>query len=119
MMFTFCERNGTMGVHPRLSRGVGRGRMASVEGRDRTETVVLVLFWVLPLLVVAGLLAHAGLVVIAVALLAVEALVGLAVLVARRRPSRPGTPRPWLVPAVMVGVLLALVAVTLLAAGVG
>ena len=91
-----------------------------MQARDRTETVVLVLFWVLPLLVVSGLLAYAGLVVIAVALLAVEATVGLAVLVARRRPERPArAPRPWLVPAAMAGVLLALVAFTLVAARVG
>ena len=90
-----------------------------MSGRDRTETVVLVLFWVLPLLVVSGLLASVGLVVIAIALLAVEAVVGLAVLVARRRPARPGKQRPWLVPAAMGGVLVALVAVTLLAARVG
>jgi hypothetical protein len=93
--------------------------MSSVSGRDRSETVVLVLFWVLPLLVVSGLLASVGLVVIAVALLAVEAVVGLSVLVARRRPERSAQHRPWLVPAAMGGVLLALVAVTLLAARVG
>ena len=91
-----------------------------MSGRDRTESVVLVLFWVLPLLVVSGLLASAGLVVIAVALLAVEAVVALAVLVARRRPARPErTTKPWLVPAAMGGVLLGLVAVTLVAARVG
>ena len=88
--------------------------------RDRTETVVLVLFWVLPLLVVSGLLASVGLVVIAVALLAVEALVALAVLLARRRPARPQrASRPWVVPVAMGAVLLGLVAVTLLAARVG
>lgn len=90
-----------------------------MQGRDRTETVVLVLFWVLPLLVVAGLLACVGLVVIAVALLGVEVVVGLAVLVARRRPERTAKPRPWLVPVVMVGVLVGLVGLTLLSARAG
>jgi hypothetical protein len=75
---------------------------------------------VLPLLVVSGLLAYVGLTVIAVALLAVEGVVALAVLVARCRPERPkGAPKPWLVPVTMAGVLLVLVALTLAAARVG
>ena len=94
--------------------------MSGVSERDRTETVVLVLFWVLPLLVVAGLLAAVGLVLIAGVLLAAEAVVAVAVLVVSRRPARPAraTP-PWVVPAAMVGVLLALVGVTLLAVRLG
>ena len=57
-----------------------------VEGkRDRTETVVLVVVWVLPLLGAAALLAAAGLWVLAGALLAVEAVVGLLVRAAVRR----------------------------------
>ena len=59
-----------------------------VEGkRDRTETVVLVVVWVLPLLGAAALLAAAGLWVLAGALLAVEAVVGLLVRAAVRRPD--------------------------------
>ena len=89
-------------------------------GRDRTETVVLLLVWVLPLLAAAGLLALAGLPLVAGALLAVEAVVALSVLVASRRPPRPARERPaWVVPAVMVGVLLALTGVTVVAARFG
>ena len=53
--------------------------------RDRTETVVLVVVWVLPLLAASALLAAAGLPVLAGALLAVEAVVALLVRAAVRR----------------------------------
>ena len=85
--------------------------------RDRADTVVLVVVWVLPLLAAATLLAAAGLPLIAGALLAVEAVVGLCVYAAQRRPSRPGRSAPaWVVPAAMVGVLLG---VTLVAVAFG
>lgn len=88
--------------------------------RDRADTVVLVVVWVLPLLAAAALLAAAGLPLIAAALLAIEVVVGLTVYAARRRPARPARPTPaWVVPAAMVGVLVALLGVTLLAAALG
>ncbi|MCW2681350.1 MAG: hypothetical protein JWM62_2751 [Frankiales bacterium] len=88
--------------------------------RDRADNVVLVVVWVLPLLGAAALLAAAGLPLIAGALLAVEVVVGLCVYVARRRPATPEQPTPaWVVPAAMAGVLVALLAVTLLAVAFG
>jgi hypothetical protein len=47
--------------------------------RDRADTVVLVVVWVLPLLGAAALLAAAGLPLLGGALLAVELVVGLCV----------------------------------------
>lgn len=78
--------------------------------RDRTDLVFLLMVWVLPLLVVAGLLAAAGLPQLAVALVAVEVAVAVIVAVVRRRPERTSGPsqRPWLVPLAMVLVLVAL-----------
>ena len=88
--------------------------------RDRADTVVLVVVWVLPLLAAAALLAAAGLPLIAGALLAVEVVVGLCVYAARSRPARPGRPTPaWVVPAAMAGVLVVLLGVTLLAVALG
>ena len=89
--------------------------------RDRSDVVVLVLFWTLPLLAAAALLVAAGLPQVAVALVVVEVLVGVGVAVAARRPdARPTQPaRPWVVPAVMVGVLVGLVGLTLLAVRLG
>ena len=67
--------------------------------------------YVLPVTVVSGLLALAGLGGLALALLGVEAVVAGLTLLVRRRPARPGTPsrRPWLVPLLMVGILVAIV----------
>jgi hypothetical protein len=77
---------------------------------DRSELVVLLVVWVLPLLLVAGLLAAAGLPQLAIALVAIEVAVAVVVAVARRRPARPTAPaqRPWLIPLAMVLVLVAL-----------
>ena len=88
--------------------------------RDRADTVVLLVVWVLPLLGAVALLAAAGLPLIAGALLAVEAVVAVCVYAARRRAARPSRPAPgWVVPAAMVGVLVALLGVTLVAASLG
>lgn len=88
--------------------------------RDRADTVVLVVVWVLPLLGAAALLVAAGLPLIAGSLLAIEAVVGLTVYAVRRRPAGPSRPAPgWVVPAAMGGVLVALLAVTLLAVALG
>ncbi len=77
--------------------------------RDRTETVVLVVVWVLPLLAASALLAAAGLPLLAGALLAVEAVVGLCVRAARRRPATAARTVPgWVVPVVMLGLLVAM-----------
>jgi hypothetical protein len=89
-------------------------------GRDRSDVVVLVVVWVLPLLAASALLALAGLPLIAGALLAVEAAVGLCVLLASRRPARPARePRPWAVPLAMLAVLVGLLGLTLLAVRLG
>ena len=91
-----------------------------MHARDRTETVVLLLVWVLPLLAASALLAAAGLPLVAGALLAVEVVVGLLALAATRRPDRAATPaRAWGVPAVMVAVVGGLVVLTVLIARFG
>ena len=88
--------------------------------RARSDTAVLVVVWVLPLLAAAGLLALAGLPLLAAALLAVEAVVALCVRAARRPERRARRPAPaWVVPVAMVGVLVALLALTLVAAALG
>ena len=91
----------------------------------RPLDLVAVLFaYVLPLgLVTVGLVA-VGLAGLAVALLVVEACLLTAVVIVRRRPARPPgvgapSPRPWLVPLVMVAVVGAVVAVAVLAAAAG
>ena len=94
---------------------------AAGEPRDRFDTILLLVVWVLPVLVAAGLLVAVDLVWFAAALVAIEALVGLTVAVVRRRPERPSSPsrHPWLVPAVLIGVLLAMLGGTLLITGLG
>jgi hypothetical protein len=88
--------------------------------RDRADTVVLVVVWVLPLLGAAALLAAAGLPLLGGALLAVELVVGLCVYAVRRRPGRPARPAPpWVVPAAMLGVVLAMLGIAALAARFG
>jgi hypothetical protein len=99
---------------PRLGGGKavpGPARQtARMPPRDRSELVVLLVVWVLPLLLVAGLLAAAGLPQLAVALVVIEVVVAGVVAIARRRPARPAAPaqRPWLIPLAMVLVLVAL-----------
>ena len=89
-------------------------------GRDRFETGVLLVVWVLPLLATAALLVWIGLAWLAGALLVIEVVAAGLVLLARRRPSREARPRPpWVVPVVMLGVLLALLGVTLVAVELG
>ena len=91
-----------------------------MSARDRSETVVLLVVWVVPLLAASALLAAAGLPLLGGALLAVEGLVGLCVWAARRRPARVARPTPpWLVPAVMLAVVAALAALSLVAASLG
>jgi len=91
-----------------------------VAERDRTEVVLVLVVWVLPLLALVGLLVAADLAVIAGALLAVEVLVAGAVVLARRLPaSEAGAGRGWLAPVGMVLVLVALVGVAIVAAQAG
>ena len=89
--------------------------------RPDTFTVGLVLLvYVLPLALVSGLLAAAGLPYVALALLVVEAVVAGCVLLAKRpaRADRALAPR-WAVPVAFVAVLAALVGVAVLAARAG
>lgn len=89
-------------------------------GRDGFETAVLAVVWVLPLLLTAAALVWVGLAWLAGALLLVEAAAAALVLLFRRRPDRPARRQPpWVVPAAMLGVLVALLGVTLLAAELG
>lgn len=72
--------------------------------------VSLVVFvYVLPVLFVAGLLALAGLRVLAVALGVIEAVVSVAVVLAKRAPVQLGvraepSRRPWLVPLIALAI---------------
>lgn len=92
----------------------------AVAKTDRTEVVLVLVVWVLPLLALVGLLVAADLAVIAGALLAVELIVAAAVVLARRLPARePGAGRGWLAPVGMVLVLVALVGVAVVAAASG
>jgi hypothetical protein len=77
----------------------------------RSDALAVLVIYVVPLaLVTVGLLA-VGLPQLALALVLIEAAVVAAVVVVKRRPAGPSrpSPRPWLVPAVMVGLLLAMV----------
>ena len=83
----------------------------------RSSLIAVLLIYVLPLTVATVFLVQVGLGVLALALVAVEAVVLLTVL-AVREPSparREPTPRPWLVPVAMVGALGAMVLVAMLA----
>ena len=112
---------GTCPVSPMSARARQEFRQTGpVAERDRTEVVLVLVVWVLPLLALVGLLVAADLAVIAGALLAVELLVAAAVVLARRLPAREaGTGRGWLAPVGIVLVLVALVGVALVAAQAG
>lgn len=88
----------------------------------RGDLVVLVLVYVVPLVVVTVFLVAVDLIVLAVALLAVEAVVAGFVVLARRLPDRPrgeSSRHPLVVPAAMIGVLVALVGLAVLASLAG
>jgi len=92
-----------------------------MSSRDPFTVVLVLLVYVLPLGAAAALLWAVGLPFLAVSLLVVEAVVVVAVVLAKR-PARASSrgPRPaWVVPGAMVGVLVALVGVTLIAARLG
>jgi hypothetical protein len=84
--------------------------------RPRTEVVLLLGLYVLPVGAAAVYLASVGLGVLAVALVAVEAVVAASVWAAKQDGPRPARqPRPWLVPLVMVTALLGMVLLTVVA----
>lgn len=90
-------------------------------GRRPLDLVAVLFAYVLPLALVTAGLVVTGLGVLAVALLAAEGCVLLAVVLMRRRPPRPpgmGAPtrRPWLVPLVMVAIVGGVIAVAVIAA---
>lgn len=62
--------------------------------RDPFTVALVLLVYVLPVGAATVLLVAVGLPGLAVALLAVEAVVAAAVVLARRSPGRAGTPRP-------------------------
>lgn len=87
----------------------------------RSDLIPLLVVYVIPVLVAAGLLAAVGLGILAVALLVIEVVVALTVVAARRTPVEDHVPtsRPWLVPALAVGSLLVMAGVAVLAARLG
>ena len=91
----------------------------------RGLTVIAVLFaYVLPLGLFTALLVAEHLTGIALALLAVESGVVLAITIARRRRQRragmaPASRRPWIVPLIMVLLVGCVVAIATLAAAAG
>ena len=87
----------------------------------RTDLVLLLVVYVIPVGVAAVLLALADLGVLAIALVVIEAVVATTVYVARQQPEHPAEPtkRPWLVPAAMIGALLLMVVVAVVAAQAG
>lgn len=87
----------------------------------RTDLVLLLVVYVIPVGVAAVLLALADLGVLAIALVVIEAVVATTVYVARRQPERAPEPtrRPWLVPAAMIGALGLMVVVAVVASQAG
>ncbi len=87
----------------------------------RTDLVLLLVVYVIPVGVAAILLALADLGVLAIALVVIEAVVATTVYVARRQPETPAQPsrRPWLVPAAMIGALGLIVVVAMVASRTG
>ena len=88
--------------------------------RDPFTVGLVLVLYVLPLGAAAVLLALAGLPLLALALLVVEAVVATAVIIAKRPQKSPSAPRPgWAVGVAIVLVLTGLVGLTLLAAAYG
>ena len=73
------------------------------------SAVVVLLVYVLPLGLTAAFLASVGLGLLAVALLAVEACVVVAVAVARRRPQGPARPRDGSTVLLLLGAVILVV----------
>ncbi|MDX6198585.1 MAG: hypothetical protein QOJ79_1736 [Actinomycetota bacterium] len=87
----------------------------------RTDVVLLLVVYVIPVGVAAVLLALADLGILAIALVVIEAIVATTVYIARQQPDKPATParRPWLVPAAMIGALGLMVVVAVVASQAG
>ena len=87
----------------------------------RSDAVLLLTVYVVPVGVAAVLLTLVGLGVLALALVVIEAVVAVTVFVARRQPEQPAQPsrRPWLVPAAMIGSLGLMVVVAVLGSRAG
>ena len=87
----------------------------------RSHLVPLLVVWVIPVAVAAVLLALADLAILSIALVVTEVVVGGAVYLARREPASPAGPssRPWLVPALMLGSLVAMVGIAVVASKAG
>jgi len=87
----------------------------------RSDVVLLLSVYVIPVGVAAVALTMVGLGILAIALVIIEAIVATTVYVARRQPERPAepTPRPWLVPAAMIGSLGVMVVIAVLGAHYG
>jgi small-conductance mechanosensitive channel len=87
----------------------------------RSDLVLLLVVYVIPVGVAAVLLTLADLGILAVALVIIEAIVATTVYVARQRPEQPAVPskRPWLVPASMIGALGLMVVVAIIASQAG
>ena len=86
--------------------------------RRPSDALLVVGLYVVPVLAAAAYLARAGLGVLAVALLAVEAVVAASVWAAKKEPRPRDVPRPsrpWLVPLVMLGALMGMVLLTVVA----
>ena len=91
------------------------GAVSDVEPRqDRLETVLVVVLYVVPLTVTVGLLALVGLPGLALALLAVEACITAAVVVAKRPDGAPRRLGPVVVALLVTGATAAAGAAALL-----
>jgi hypothetical protein len=84
----------------------------------RSDLVLLLVVYVVPVGAAAVLLALVGLGVLAVALVVIEVIVGGAVVVAKRTPVQRAEParRPWLIPTVMIAALALIVVVSVIGA---
>lgn len=87
----------------------------------RTDLVLLLVVYVIPVGVAAVLLALVGLGILAIALLVIEAVVATTVYVARQSPEHPAEPssRPWLVPALMISALGLMVVIAVIGSHAG
>lgn len=87
----------------------------------RSDAVLLLTVYVVPVGVAAVLLTMVGLGVLALALVVIEAVVAVTVYVVRRTPEQPAEPsrRPWLVPTAMIGSLGLMVVIAVLGARAG
>lgn len=87
----------------------------------RSDLVLLLVVYVIPVGVAAVLLALADLAILAIALVIIEAIVAAMVFAVRQRPETPPEPstRPWLIPAAMICALGLMVLVAVVASHAG